>query len=256
MMDNDVFEKWALHAYADGQTCDEEKRAVEELLASSEDARKFLAEIRWQNMALHKAYDSVLEENVPPQLLKAAARAFQTSPWPRWALAASLAALVIGGGSGWFANNLVTANAMADALPQRAMDAFVVYGSDVRHPVEVAASEKDHLETWLSKRIGVKFSVPDLSQQGYSLVGGRLLSDAGKPAGLLMYEDASKKRMTIYIAENAAKNNVSMVVEKRGNLVTCYWVEPDMVYALAGEQSPETMLQLANAAHEGFDKES
>ncbi len=254
MMNNDVFEKWAIHAYADGQVTDGEKRDVEKILSTNQDARDLLAEIRRQNTELHKAYDQVLAEPVPQRLLKAANYAPRASIWPRLALAASLAALAVGAGSGWLAHNF-TANALAETLPQRAIDAFVVYGGDEKHAVEVAASEKDHLQAWLSNRVGVKFSVPDLTAQGFNLVGGRLLVEAGKPAGLLMYEDANKKRMTIYIAANAAKNNVSMVVENRGALVTCYWVEPDLVYALAGPQTSEQMLVLANAAHEGFDKE-
>jgi len=253
MMANTI-EIWALHAYADGELQGDEKRAVEHALASSEDSRRFLDSIRSQKSELHKTYDAVLHEAVPHRLLRAAKQTQSASVWPRLALAASLGALAFGAASGWLAHNSFTQTATAETLPQRALDAYVVYGAEQRHAVEVAATEKDHLEAWLSKRIGVKFSVPDLSVQGYALIGGRLLGEAGKPAGLLMYEDSSKKRLAIYVAANSAKNNEAMMVEKRGPLVTCYWVETDMVYALSGEQSTEQMLVLAKAAHDGFDK--
>jgi anti-sigma factor RsiW len=107
----------------------------------------------------------------------------------------------------------------------------------------------------LSKRMGVKFTIPDLTAKGYTLVGGRLLAEGDKPAGLLMYEDASKQRLAVYIAANDKHTNGAMKIEYRGNLVSCYWVEPDMVYALAGEQPAAEMLTLAQAAHEGFDRE-
>jgi anti-sigma factor RsiW len=254
MVEN-IFEKWALHAYADGQIGDEEKRAVEQILANNDEVKNTLSEIQRQKAELHKAYDSVLDEDIPASILKAAQGVKQAPFWPRLALAASLSALVIGAGAGWFAHNYVGQQAMAESLAQRSLDAFEIYGVDQRHPVEVAATESEHLKTWLSNRLGVKFNIPDLAPQGFTLVGGRLLVESGKPAGLLMYEDADKKRMSIYIAANDEKSNSSMIVEHRGKLVTCYWVEPDMVYALAGEQSSDMMLKLAQAAHEGFDKE-
>ena len=98
------------------------------------------------------------------------------------------------------------------------------------------------------------FNVPDLQDKGYTLLGGRLLADNGKPAGLLVYEDANKQRMSVFFAANDAKNEAPMMVKQRGNVVTCYWVESDMIYAVAGEQPTDKMVSLANAVHEGFDK--
>ncbi len=250
-----TIEIWALHAYADGELQGEEKQNVEHELASSEESRLMLESIRTQKSEFHKAYDGVLVEPVPARLLKAATFKPRANMWPKLALAASLSALAFGATSGWLAHNSFNQTIVAETLPQRALDAFVVYGGEQRHAVEVAASEKDHLQAWLSKRIGVNFSLPDLTEQGYTLIGGRLLGEDGKPAGLLMYEDANKKRLAIYVAANSAKNNEAMMVQQKGALVTCYWVETDMVYALSGEQSSEQMLVLAKAAHEGFDKE-
>ena len=46
----------------------------------------------------------------------------------------------------------------------------------------MAADQRDHLMTWLSKRLGQPINAPDLVQHGYQLVGGRLLSLGEKPA--------------------------------------------------------------------------
>ncbi len=256
MMAMEFMEKWALHAYADGQLGSEEAHAVEKLLSENEDARKFVANIRQQKTALHKTFDAALSEDVPPAMLRAVARYKPAPVWPRWAIAASMVALIIGGASGWLARSFAgSADAMAQTLPQRAMDAYAVYGPDVNHVVEVSASDKDQLQAWLVKRIGVDFSLPDLSAKGYTLMGGRLLAEGDKPAGLLIYENAAKQRLAVYVAANRANSNAPMTVQHRGALVTCYWVEPDLVYALAGEQPVSDMLPLAEAAHEGFDKE-
>ena len=62
-------------------------------------------------------------------------------------------------------------------LIARALDAHVVYAPDARHPIEVVAAERDHLNAWLSRRIQHQIAAPDLASAGHELLGGRLLSD-------------------------------------------------------------------------------
>ena len=251
----ETVENWALHAFADGELEGEEKHKVEAFLRDNADARRALADIAAQKAALHRTYDGILSEPVPAGLLKAArSRPPSRNSWglAQAAAAAAIVALLVGGAGGWFLHSPV--QAVSESLADTSLDNFQVYATDFRHPVEVPATDKDHLQMWLSKRIGVKFNVPDLQDKGYTLLGGRLLADNGKPAGLLVYEDANKQRMSVFYAANDAKNEAPMMVKQRGKLVTCYWVEPDMVYAVAGEQPPDTMVSLADAVHEGFDK--
>ncbi|MBG1232099.1 anti-sigma factor family protein [Aestuariivirga litoralis] len=250
----ETIENWALHAFADGELQGEEKAKIEALLATDAEARRLLEVIRQQKAALHKTFDGVLNEDVPQALLRSARHAPLARSWRGWAVAASVAAMLVGGVAGWTLRDFAGTSAVAEALPQRALDAFTVYGGEQRHPVEVNADEKDHLQKWLSKRIGVAFTVPDLSAQGYALIGGRLLPQGASPAGLLMYEDASKKRLVVYVAANAAQKDAPFKVEQHGPLVTCSWVEPSMIYAMAGPQSEAEMLPLAQAAHQGFDQ--
>ena len=68
--------------------------------------------------------------------------------------------------------------------------------------VEVGADQKDHLVGWLSKRVGVTLTAPDLESQGFRLIGGRLLP-AGTTgmAAQFMYEDATGRRVSEVGAE-------------------------------------------------------
>ena len=252
----ETVENWALHAVVDGELSDVEKADVERLLQRDPEARRMLDVIRREKSALHQAYDPVLAETVPPHLVAAVtARATPNLSMAAWrnVAAAGLVAFLIGGGAGWFARQPDIA--MAETLADKAINTYQVYATDFGHPVEIGANDKDHLQHWLEKRIGVAFAIPDLQPQGYGLVGGRLLAEGDKPAGLLMYENASKQRLIIYVAANQAQSEAAMLVKQKGPLVTCYWVEKDMVYALAGEQGKDEMLGLAAAAHEGFDKD-
>ena len=68
----ETIENWALHAFADGELEGEERKEIEKLLSENEAARKALSAITYQKAELHKAYDGVLGEAVPPSLITAA----------------------------------------------------------------------------------------------------------------------------------------------------------------------------------------
>ena len=254
---NETVSNWALHAFADGELEGQEKRAIENLLQHDENARRFVALVNAQKQALHSALDGTLHEQVPARLL-AAARGKKTPVFSLRRMAAVAAAVAFIGFGAVLGSiladrfeNVGTSSTLADL----SYGAYKVYASEMRHPVEVTAVDKDHLQAWLSRRVGVKFAVPDLTQKGFTLVGGRLLAEGEKPAGLLVYEDNQLHRITIYVAANEAKNVAPMSIEQHGTVMNCFWVEADLVYGVSGEFPRDQMLSIAQAAHEGFDKE-
>jgi anti-sigma factor RsiW len=96
------------------------------------------------------------------------------------------------------------ASVLARARPvvefgHQAVVAHVVFSPEVRHPVEVTAAQQDHLVQWLSKRLGRPLKVPDLTGQGYELVGGRLLSGGQGPRAQFMYQNPKGERLTLYV---------------------------------------------------------
>jgi anti-sigma factor RsiW len=247
-----ALENWALHAYADGELDGSERADVERLLAQSPEARAELEAIKRQKQMIKSSFSDVADEPLPAALL----RSTRSSPRRLWfspaTLAAAIALLAVGAGSGWMASK--RANEMSGStLAERALSAYEVYAVEVKHPVEVPASEQDHLQTWLSKRVGAPFKAPDLASEGYQLLGGRLLADGARPAGLLVYEDAQKRRMTIFVAANAQKDSSPVELDTKGKLVICYWRDADLVYAFVGEKTPEDMRRLATLAHDKFE---
>ena len=78
-----------------------------------------------------------------------------------------------------------------------------MYAAEKLHVVEVGADQKDHLVGWLSKRVGTPLVAPDLTAEGFSLVGGRLLPASGKPAAQFMYQDRSGTRISLYVTRDA-----------------------------------------------------
>src|SRR6202012_2705818 len=142
-----------LHAYVDNELPAERRGDVEAWLAAHpDDAARVQS---WRAMAdqLHERYDSVLDEAVPKRLeIERLER--QPRKWMYGAAAAILVAFIAGGGARWAARRRTQPPSIFENFTVDALDAHRLYVVEVRHPVEVGASERDHLLSWLSKRCG------------------------------------------------------------------------------------------------------
>ena len=176
----------------------------------------------------------------------------------RWQMAAAvMLALVVGFAAGWGGRERVMTARGGSAtgvegisLTRAAAVAHVAYAPEVRHPVEVAASDQAHLVAWLSKRLGTKLRVPDLSAQGYWLVGGRLLPDStGAVAAQFMFECSQGARLTLFVRRDAQGNDTAFRFAQEGGLSTFYWLDRGYGYALSGDQPREFMLTVADSVY-------
>lgn len=245
----ETVENWALHAFADGELEGEDKKAVEKLLLEDEDARKVLSAINYQKSELHKAYGGTLAEPIPASLLAAAHGRPSMRVLPYLVAACAVGLVLIGGSVGWFVgqNNLNSGQILATSLAQRALIAHANYSAEPRHAVEVAASDKDHLQAWLSKRVGSDFKIPDLQSDGYILLGGRLLAESNAPAGQLMYENADKQRMTIFFSANTDGKLADLKLEQKDKFVTCFWRDAKLAMAVTADISNDQMKILGSS---------
>ena len=131
------------------------------------------------------------------------------------------------------------------AFVATAMGAHTVYVPEVRHPVEVKADEA-HLVRWLTKRVGADVRAPVLSGTGWKLMGGRLLPDQeGHPAAQFMYEDATGRRLTLYIRKETGLDNTSFRFAERDGFGAFYWIDRPLAYALTGRLSRDELETLA-----------
>ncbi|MFP5409599.1 MAG: anti-sigma factor family protein [Gammaproteobacteria bacterium] len=247
-MSEDVRED-ELHAYVDGALPEARRIEVEAWLAAHPaDAERVEA---WaaQNRMLHGAFDPVLNEPLPLNLVRAARRPVLGTPLR--AVAASLALFAAGlvgyavGVSGQTSAPLPQAYLARDAAI-----AHVVFSPETRHPVEVDAAHADHLVAWLSKRIGTPLDAPDFSAQGFGLLGGRLLTGETGPVAQFMYQDSLERRVTLYVRRAVAGNAQTAFRHASENGVDVfYWIDGDFGYALSGQIGRQAMQQLADAAY-------
>lgn len=238
-----------LHAYVDGALPEARRLEVEAWLAAHPaDAARVEA---WaaQNRMLHAAFDPVLNEPLPLNLVRAARRRAPAMPFR--AVAASFA-LVAAGLLGYAVGVGTHASMPAPQahLARDAAIAHVVFSPETRHPVEVEAAHADHLVTWLSKRVGTPLDAPDFSAQGFHLLGGRLLAGETGPVAQFMYQDSLERRVTLYVRRAAADKGVTAFRHAReGSLDVFYWIDGDFGYALSGPIGRPAMQQLADAAY-------
>ena len=172
-------------------------------------------------------------------------------------LAASFALFFAGAAVGHFGPDLFAQPGLQltsiEALPQQAHSAFVVYASDIRHPVEVGADQEAHLATWLGKRMNIAgLKVPSLQKLGFQLVGGRLLPINGTPGALFMYENASGKRLTVLVGHNSGNTTTSFRFASENAVETFYWIDGDLGYAVTGEISRDMLRQIADECYKQF----
>lgn len=238
-----------LHAYADGRLDAAESMAVANWLAERPEVHEQVRAWREQTALLHSRFDAVLQEEVPPRLINA----WRHAPLSvALRVAAVLAWLSIGGIVGFVVRGNIggTAGPELVALPHAAAIAHAVYVPEVRHPVEVTADQEQHLVTWLSKRLGTAVKAPALRDEGYELVGGRLLPGNAGPVAQFMYQDPRGQRLTLYVRTDAASNReTAFRFSQEGKVGVFYWLDGKLGYALSGELAKADLMRVANSVY-------
>ena len=138
-----------LHAYIDGELPADRMEAVTAWLAAHPEQAVTVASWRAQSERIRARYGAVLEEVVPERLtLDQVIRNDRANGKSRlaWAAAAAVVAFLAGGASGWFAHGTsIGTRPNSVAVANGALDAYRLYVVEVRHPVEVPGTERQHM---------------------------------------------------------------------------------------------------------------
>ncbi len=247
-----------LHAHLDGELDAERCAAVQAFLAADPEAAARARSYRRQAALIARVYGPLLDRPVPAAMVAASApAASRPRPGWRWLAATAAAALLLlagGAGSGWWLHGqLRPISAQAQSFVADAMSAHLVYAVEVRHPVEVGASDEAHLLTWLSRRLGRQLTAPDLAAQGFELIGGRLLPASTGPAAQFMYQDPSGRRLTLYCRASTEPGETAFRIVHQGKLTALYWREESIAWALLGELPQDELLRVGHVAYQALN---
>jgi len=262
-----------LTALLDGETTPEEKHELEERIASDEGARRLYDKLRHGADFGRRRLEDVLKEPVPLALVRSiksvqppkapvaprAGRAgFKLAPSGRKSLAAAIVLFIAGCGIGYLVgigpgdptpgddqhiadDNGRIRDWLADITGYQRM---II--RQPRHLVEVPASQAEEISSWLTSTVGVAFRVPDLTNEGWTFQGARVVLGDGKPTAQLVYSSPDGDLIAIYFRKDAQQpetEDFKETIKDEIGLVT--WHNAGTAYVLVGPSAEASLSQIA-----------
>jgi anti-sigma factor RsiW len=222
-----------LHAYLDGELGATESIEFERRLADDAELRKGLAELRAigeriRNQARYHEAPPRLRDRILSRVRREEPR--WRRPIVRWAsLAAATAFAAL---AAWFAPALIWPTLGWEPRVDEVLDDHLRAQLGA-HWVDVASSDRHTVKPWLSARLGFSPTVPDLSDQGFELIGGRLDVLDAKPAATLVYR-RRQHMISVFVWPGGA-GLTQEVSERRGYHMLrfgaagfTYWIVSDL----------------------------
>jgi len=252
-----------LQAFVDGRLEPSRLETVKAYLASNPSAGAQLQRDVEHREALRARLAFKAQEPIPARLRIANLAAAQGRPalFRPTRVAAAMALLMLGGAIGaaggmWWGSRLSSQAFGQMAVADSAIAAHRIYVSERLHPVEVPGDQEAHLVQWLSRRLGKPLRAPDLTAQGYRLIGGRLLPSGREAAALFMYENESGDRLTLYARSSGQERETAFRFEAEGEISAFSWIGDGLSYVVSAKADRAQLLPIAEAIHHQFEETS
>ncbi|WP_337268984.1 anti-sigma factor family protein [Oryzifoliimicrobium ureilyticus] len=261
-----------LAALIDGEAGPEEKHELEARLARDEGARRLYEQLRHGGEFGRHRFGEILKEPVPLALVRSiksvqppkapvaprvAKSTAKFAPTARQSAIAGLALLGVGLGVGYLVSQLpsppttiVNQVATPAPAPSNWLSDITAYHRLIlrqpRHLVEVAANQKEEISSWLTSSVGVAFRIPDLSSQGWTFQGARVILADGRPAGQLIYTGNDGDVISIVFRKDNQPAELEDFKEAiRDELGLVSWHNAGNAYVLVGPSAEASLNQLA-----------
>ena len=242
-----------IHLALDGELSAEERADFEHWLDTHPDMKALSARFERDGATLAAALASIADEPVPARLEKLVSGEMRPRrswlAYTRYAAAAAIL-LIVGAAAGY---GIAVAGFPRPNLEEQivgdAIVAHTMYAAEKLHVVEVGADQKDHLVGWLSKRVGTTLVAVDFTPEGFSLVGGRLLPLAERPAAQFMYQDQAGNRVSLYVTTDPQGSETGFRRYAEDDALALYWVDKGYCFAVTGAVGEDKLSAIAAAAY-------
>lgn len=248
-----------LHLYVDEHLGEERRRAVEALLCNHPEVAARINDYRHQNELMRQLFNPA--GDAPPtdeqeRLLRVLGqrlgRGRMAALWrPASAAAAALfLAATLGAVGTEYYDERTTI--MPEPMPSFADTAARVhsfYAGGASEPTEFGADAAGKLGPLLDKRLGAPLRLPDLSQKGFSLVGGRLLPAVEGAAAQLLYRDQAGRLVSVFLGPaDKTRLTATQATERKNDLSLYAWLDGRIGVAVVGGLSGDELRGIAEAA--------
>jgi anti-sigma factor RsiW len=109
------------------------------------------------------------------------------------------------------------------------------------HLTDVQSSDQRGVEPWLNDRLGIAPPVPDLTAQGFKLIGGRIDYVLGKPVAAIVYR-RSDHLINVFVAQGAQAERGARVGTMQG-VNAVLWSEKGLNLCAVGDLSAEELAE-------------
>lgn len=161
------------------------------------------------------------------------ARRFGSFDWRAMAASIMISAVLASGATQW-----VMVNSASDSFA-----AAVASGHRrsllAASPIDIVSSDRHTVKPWLDARIGVSPPAPDLAQDGYALIGGRVEVIAGRPVPALVYRH--REHLITLVAEPQQGGGITAPDDlSSGGFSLVHWSDGAFSYwAISDMERPE-----------------
>ncbi|TPN00435.1 anti-sigma factor [Mesorhizobium sp. B2-3-3] len=106
-------------------------------------------------------------------------------------------------------------------------------------PIDIVSSDRHTVKPWLDARIGVSPPAPDLAQDGYALIGGRVEVISGRPVPALVYRH--REHLITLVAEPQQRGRITQPDDlSSGGFSMVQWSDGAFSYwAISDMERPE-----------------
>jgi anti-sigma factor RsiW len=247
-----------LSAYLDEELDVAESLRIQKHLAGCQDCQQAQDEQLVLRSALRdpdlRAYPSVdfskRIEAVVRRAAKEEARARRSSRFDflrfesfRWIPAAAVLLLMTAVGA------LLVTNSLRSSHQQ--LIASAVLTSHIRslqpnHLIDVPSSDRHTVKPWFQGRLDFSPPVPDLSELGWTLVGGRLDYVDGRPVAVIVYQ-RRMHNINVFLWPNRGSTDDAIRQEEAQGYQILHWNGAEMTYWVVSDLNNAELLELARA---------
>lgn len=253
MTDDSGLTELDLLAYADGRLEPARARQVEAALAADPELRAKVADFARQNRELAAQFDAYAQAPLPERLARVLAqggdRPDRRHLRRTLARAAAVALLALSAGAGgWTLGKLDARRTAMEGGAEVLAGAAALHERDRRSAAAAERRTSGQPLTWFADRIALELQLPDLRDQGFTLVNKQRVELAGAQGVRLRYSAPGGRDLDVFLKSRWQERPSPLATRERGDVALAHWMDGPLRVVVAGDgDSQATVRRLATA---------